>query len=193
MCLRHCQESTVGSCPFHSNGHHDELDEDHGDTNAINCPPPILEPLHDQPPSQGSGMHELHATLEIALAQRAMSIPTSQPLPFPSLHDILHHSLPAESQATSQPTSSSQPLMSSPPPTTSSSVLPSPPTCPIPSHQPRITKQLDDLWLANLAARGQQEVEARHVEEQRQAREHRSCHHFCLNWFDKVRTLASDD
>lgn len=203
MCLKHCQEVVLGSCLFHSQGGRDEVDvdEDTHDTPS-DLPLSFVEQQGHPPPSDESGVHNLHAALEVALTQRGIPLPTSNACAFPSLHNILHgplmptasQSLPFPSTAAAPPLSSS---LSSQAPSTSQS-LPVPPVVatvhppPPPvsggstSCQPRITQQLDKLWMSGLAARAQNETEAQKVAARRQEMEKQSRQRFCLHWFDQV-------
>ncbi|KAF8431626.1 hypothetical protein L210DRAFT_155575 [Boletus edulis BED1] len=216
MCLKHCQEVVLGSCLFHSGGH--DADEDNYET-PFDPPPPFVEQQAHGLPSDAeeSGLHNLHAALEVALTQRGVVLPTSNECLFPSLHDVLHG--PSTSQAhtsiaiptqLSQAPSASQSLpspatavfssssSSSQAPSTSQSLpvppamvtLPPPIPLPVPARQPRITQQLDGLWMSDLATRAQSEVEAQKVAARRQEMEKQSRQRFCLHWFDRDNVPA---
>ena len=200
MCLKHCQEVVLGSCLFHTQGGPDELDVDEDGREAPPLDPtlPFIE-QHGPPLPSNAGLHDLQAALEVALTQRGLPLSTSNACTFTSFHDILHG--PSMLQASQAPTaavpSSSLPQA---PSTSQTQTLPVPPVVatlppplpvPVPSgptsRQPRITQQLDELWMSDLAARAQHEAEAQKVAARRQEMEKQSRQRFCLHWFNQVR------
>ncbi|KAG6375796.1 hypothetical protein JVT61DRAFT_2649 [Boletus reticuloceps] len=220
MCLKHCQEVVLGSCLFHSNGGHDADEDNYETPLDPPPPFVEQQAHGLPSDAEESGLHNLHVALEVALTQRGIALPTSNEHLFPSLHDVLHGPLTSQAHTSiaiptqlSQAPSASQSL---PSPTTaallSSSSLsqaPSqslplvppvmvtlPPPLPLPAHcgptgrQPRITQQLDKLWMSDLATRAQNEVEAQKVAARRQEMEKQSRQRFCLHWFDQDNVPA---
>jgi hypothetical protein len=138
------------------------------------------------------------------LTQRDILLPTSIADPSLSLHDILHGpstpQVPASAPApmVSAPTSPAMPLsLSSHIPVTSHS-LHVPPTVALlaaprppaprgpPSRQPRITQQLDPLWMSDITTWAQIEVDAQKIAERWQEMEKETRQWFCLHFFPQV-------
>ena len=175
MCLSHCREA--GGCAFHGFQAFSSLPSS-GDN---------MQPVD-------VGFDELQEAIRIELA--------SFGVPYPDGTQVCSSSQDLSTQ------SSSLPLSQLPPPTQASMTAPEsclqPPLVPGPSipdvdiatpaptqkGRPRITHQLDHLWLTDLNERARREVDEQKVVERRREMEKAAKQCFILCWYDAVCTSS---
>lgn len=172
LCLRHCREA--GGCHFH--GFHDGLPL-HGDDEEVHD-----DFLIEQSEDGGFGREELRQALNASLEDLGLPIPD---IPVPSIHDLIS-APPAPIPRVQSPNVpfeadlSSSPVLPALPHTSSSR--------PMPKH-PRITQQMDPIWVTDLRARAQQEADDKRIEERRKEMEREAKQRFVLHWFDSVSII----
>lgn len=118
--------------------------------------------------SGDTGHDALRQALATSLAMHGLEFPAVPPPHIPSFHDLL-----------------TAPVVNAPsltaPPLTALITTPAPVKKP-----PRITQQLDPLWVSDLNARVQHEAQDQQIAERWKEMEKAVKQHFVLHWYDAV-------
>ncbi|KAF8834038.1 hypothetical protein BDN67DRAFT_985611, partial [Paxillus ammoniavirescens] len=203
MCQSHCTD--VGGCSYHGLGLAGAEPAPFGGDLVVDedpsldiCPPLEMPEETEQQhlDADGFGHEDLRQALKASLEAHGIPFP-SYSQPFPSFNDLfMTPPIPPPSSilfpSSSQPPapSSLQPFpmsndLSKPPPPKPPLAKPTPPVVANPAvRQPRITQQLDPLWMADLNAHAHQETEDQKVTERRKEMERAAKQRFVLHWYD---------
>jgi hypothetical protein len=170
MCLTHC--TNAGGCAIHLVD--TEIAHDYEGMGAEEEFELLADEQADMAPLEpgvnggDTGHDALRQALATSLAMHGLEFPVVPPPHIPSFHDLL--TAPVVNA----------PSLTAPPPTALV-------TTPAPVKKPpRITQQLDPLWVSDLNARAQREAEDQRIAERRKEMEKAVKQCFVLHWYDAV-------